>query len=346
MDNANFFNSNSTANKNQQDSNNSQQQQLVPTSLNNLSGVKLINLNPLKRNESSFTTNMDGSSSSNQNSNKPPTKRPKLLLPNMNIPISLDNLSALSSPDLNKLKVSTPELERFIMQNINSLQTPTPTQVLFSTNIMEEQEHYTKGFADAMNNASNSFNTSGMLKSENSEDTFDMTRCSSNSSSATYTTLDSSNPFPTNSNSFVNSTGFEFSSDGSLHIKEEPSTAHSIASQSPPLSPITPIDMESQERAKLERKRQRNRVAASKCRKRKLERIAKLEDKVKLLKSENTELASMATKLKQQGCSLKEQSISMSLLSLKKDNLTINGTNHLPKTGQTNQWYDTPYYCP
>ncbi|KAL1449126.1 hypothetical protein WDU94_000358 [Cyamophila willieti] len=299
MDNINFFNSNLV--KVERDNN----QQLVPTSSNNLPGIKVINLNPLKRNESSFLTNMDASSS-NQNTNKPPTKRPKLLLPNVNLPLSLENLSALNSPDLQKLKVSTPELEKFIMQNINSLQTPTPTQVLFSTNVMDEQEHYTKGFAEALNNASNSFNH-GMLKNENSEDTFDMTRCSSNSSSATYTTLDSSNPFPTNSNSFVNSTGFEFSSDGSIHIKEEPSTAHSIASQSPPLSPIAPIDMESQERAKLERKRQRNRVAASKCRKRKLERISKLEDKVKLLKSENTELASMATKLKQQVCSLKEQ---------------------------------------
>ena len=70
---------------------------------------------------------------------------------------------------------------------------------------------------------------------------------------------------------------------------------------------MSPIDMEDQERIKLERKRQRNRVAASKCRRRKLERIARLEDKVKILKGENNELATVVVKLKQQVCGLKEQ---------------------------------------
>lgn len=51
-----------------------------------------------------------------------------------------------------------------------------------------------------------------------------------------------------------------------MQIKEEPQT-QSLQPSSPQMSPI---DMENQERIKLERKRQRNRVAASKCRKRKL----------------------------------------------------------------------------
>lgn len=57
--------------------------------------------------------------------------------------------------------------------------------------------------------------------------------------------------------------------------------------------------MEYQERMKLERKRQRNRLAASKCRSRKLERISKLEDKVKNLKAENNELGSVLNQLKE-----------------------------------------------
>lgn len=62
---------------------------------------------------------------------------------------------------------------------------------------------------------------------------------------------------------------------------------------------MSPVDMEQQERIKLERKRQRNRLAASKCRSRKLERISKLEDKVKQLKSENADLTSMMNQMKE-----------------------------------------------
>merc|ERR1711963_1039125 len=44
---------------------------------------------------------------------------------------------------------------------------------------------------------------------------------------------------------------------------------------------VNPIDMVSQEKIKLKPTTQRNRLAASKCRKRKLERISQLELKVK-----------------------------------------------------------------
>jgi len=70
---------------------------------------------------------------------------------------------------------------------------------------------------------------------------------------------------------------------------------------------MTPIDMANQEKIKLERKRQRNRLAASKCRKRKLERIARLEDKVNQLKNENAELGTVLLKLREQVGVLKNQ---------------------------------------
>uniref|UniRef100_A0A3Q3X658 Transcription factor Jun n=1 Tax=Mola mola TaxID=94237 RepID=A0A3Q3X658_MOLML len=63
----------------------------------------------------------------------------------------------------------------------------------------------------------------------------------------------------------------------------------------------------SQERIKAERKRMRNRVAASKCRKRKLERISRLEDRVKNLKSQNTELVSSANVLRDELALLKQK---------------------------------------
>lgn len=84
-----------------------------------------------------------------------------------------------------------------------------------------------------------------------------------------------------------------------ITVKDEP---NNVTCESPHR-----IDMETQEKIKLERKRQRNRVAASKCRKRKLERISKLEEKVKMLKSENTDLAIIVKNLKDQIAQLKQQ---------------------------------------
>jgi transcription factor AP-1 len=70
---------------------------------------------------------------------------------------------------------------------------------------------------------------------------------------------------------------------------------------------ISPIDMESQEVIKLERKRLRNRLAASKCRKRKLERISNLDEKVGDLKDENGELMGIVKRLKESICNLKQE---------------------------------------
>ena len=86
-------------------------------------------------------------------------------------------------------------------------------------------------------------------------------------------------------------------------LEEEPQTVPCLSS-SPPLSPI---NMESQERIKLERKRARNRVAARKCRTRKLERISRLEDRVKDLKGQNGDLLTTATSLREQVMKLKQQ---------------------------------------
>ncbi|KAK4806760.1 hypothetical protein QYF61_005556 [Mycteria americana] len=63
---------------------------------------------------------------------------------------------------------------------------------------------------------------------------------------------------------------------------------------------LSPLDAESQEQLKAEQKRLRNRIAASKCRWRKLERIACLEEKVKALKGQNAELATTANLLRTQ----------------------------------------------
>ncbi|XP_023939709.1 transcription factor Jun [Bicyclus anynana] len=174
----------------------------------------------------------------------------------------------LSSPDLQLLKLGSPELEKLIMQN-GMITTATPTPggaVLFPAAPTEEQELYARPFVEAL----------------------DKLHHSEPAPRRVYADLDRPlERYPT------------------PVVKDEPQTVPSAAS-SPPLSPI---DMDSQERIKLERKRQRNRVAASKCRRRKLERISKLEDKVKLLKGENVELAQMVVKLKDHVSRLKQQVI-------------------------------------
>ncbi|KAL6481792.1 hypothetical protein MHYP_G00098720 [Metynnis hypsauchen] len=88
-------------------------------------------------------------------------------------------------------------------------------------------------------------------------------------------------------------------------LKEEPQTVPDLQGDSSP--PTSPVDMEDQERMKAERKRLRNRLAATKCRRRKLERISRLEDKVKVLKSDNAGLSSAATLLREQVAQLKQK---------------------------------------
>ena len=89
-------------------------------------------------------------------------------------------------------------------------------------------------------------------------------------------------------------------------IKDElPQTVPVLPKQS-----ISPIDMEEQEVIKTERKRMRNRLAASKCRKRKLERISRLEEKVNNLKQQNLDLSTNANVLRQQVAELKSKVMS------------------------------------
>lgn len=219
----------------------------------------------------------------------------------------------LSSPDLNMLKLPSPELEKLIMQQNGLLSaTPTPNGFVYplptpnagNTNTasgnssnsrpVRDPDPYGRGLDVALaaltqqQAAANQLQSGGvphqnsLLESSNS---------SSNSQAGPYI----GHP-PSSSSPFPNTIQMPA-------VKEEPRCNTSLSS-TPPMSPI---DMEDQERIKLERKRQRNRIAASKCRRRKLERIARLEDKVKLLKNDNSELAMVVVKLRQQVCNLKEQ---------------------------------------
>ena len=106
-----------------------------------------------------------------------------------------------------------------------------------------------------------------------------------------------------------------------LHIKEEPSGGAAVAAAAAAaaanhsdgdirvsVDPLSgPIDMECQERFKLDRKRARNRVAAQKCRTRKIERIHMLQQQSDALKCENQGHQKTFTSLQRDIASLKNQ---------------------------------------
>jgi len=267
----------------------------------------------------------------------------------------------LNSPDINMLKLASPELERLIIQQGGATTTPiaTPnTQILFPKSVTEEQEAYARGFVDALaelhgqsSDSNGSTTTSSQLtapvytmlttvSNATNSTTFGKVQNSSisnnaigqsNGSLCTYTTLAqlpdsalSQNSLSTllPSSSMNNAQGImhqnqpmvsrtsspamHFSNSIGQHsqlisVKDEPQRVPSVSPQ------LTPIDMDVQESIKLQRKRARNRLAARKCRTRKLERISRLEDRVDDLKGQNSKLVATANELREQVFALKQQ---------------------------------------
>ncbi|XP_060640876.2 transcription factor JunD [Anolis sagrei] len=219
--------------------------------------------------------------------------------------------SLLSSPDLGLLKLASPELERLIIQS-NGLVTTTPTGGAsgsgggatgsasgFPFPKATEEQEFAAGFVKALEH----LHHQGQQQQQHPG----AASASSNPEQA---------PVYANLSPFGAFEGPPFPAP----LKDEPQIVPEVASfgggggaalpLSPDSPPLSPIDMDTQERIKAERKRLRNRIAASKCRRRKLERISRLEEKVKSLKSQNTELASTASLLRQQVAQLKQKVLS------------------------------------
>ncbi|XP_034457311.1 transcription factor jun-B-like isoform X1 [Hippoglossus hippoglossus] len=251
--------------------------------------------------------------------------------------------AAAAAADVGSLKLASPELERLIIQNSNGVitTTPTPGQFLYSRGITEEQEGFAEGFVKALDD----LHKMNQMAPPNVSIGNGGVGCpvpgsvfgsSMQPEQLEYTTLSSCNnnpglsaaaSYPSTTISYLphhqyhphhqavahGSHHFQHSlASAGLHsqryagLKEEPQTVpdtHSSDS-SPPMSPI---NMENQEKIKTERKRLRNRLAASKCRRRKLERISRLEDKVKVLKTDNAGLSSTASVLREQVAQLKQK---------------------------------------
>ncbi|XP_051929756.1 transcription factor JunD-like [Hippocampus zosterae] len=229
----------------------------------------------------------------------------------------------LGPSDLGLLKLSSPELERLIIQS-NGMVTTTSSgsHFLFPKPVTDEQE-FAEGFVKALEdlhkqNQGPANGTLDLVHNINIAavttqlDLPVYTNLSSYGSGPSETTVNYSTdtvpfPPPPPPHLFAGAPSAEPELSSRAHPpKEEPQTVPDVQSfgDSPPMSPV---DMDSQERIKADRKRLRNRIAASKCRRRKLERISRLEDKVTTLKNQNTDLTSTANVLREQVAQLKEK---------------------------------------
>merc|ERR1712083_938784 len=253
----------------------------------------------------------------------------------------------LTSPDVQKLKLSSPELAEFLTRN-PTLATPTPSggNYIFPKTVTEEQESYVKGFEVALKNLQQHpgqgpvghqipIDQKYIFPKSIITDTPTVVKHEPHTRTTSIETIEkataahrASKLAPVEVSPRPESSASGSMDSAELRIKEEIEDADldddfdeddsysddEESVQSPPKKrggsrKITPINMESQEKIKLERKRMRNRLAASKCRKRKLERISQLELKVKDLKGENSELYNVVKKLKQSVANLKQEVI-------------------------------------
>merc|ERR1712109_181959 len=222
----------------------------------------------------------------------------------------------LTSPDVQKLKLSSPELAEFLTRN-PTLATPTPSggNYIFPKTVTEEQESYVKGFEVALKNLQQHPGQSGPVQGHPLDQKYIFPKSIITETPTVVVKHEPAHTRTTSIETIEKATAAhrasklapaalevsprpESSASGSmdsaeLRIKEEIEdedldddfdqddsySDDEESVRSPPKKrggarKITPINTESQEKIKLERKRQRNRLAASKCRKRKLERIS------------------------------------------------------------------------
>ncbi|XP_053573820.1 transcription factor JunB [Bombina bombina] len=211
------------------------------------------------------------------------------------------------------LKMAGPELERLIIHSGPGVSCPSGGQLYYAprggggNGITEEQEGFVDGFVKALDDL-HKMNREGPPNVSLRGGSVPMSGGSNSpggniyGDTAVYANLASYHPSCYRQPSAtINYLPQSHSGYGASSFKEEPQTVpESSDSRDGTPTPLSPINMEDQERIKVERKRLRNRLAATKCRKRKLERIARLEEKVRDLKNENSGLSGTAGALREQ----------------------------------------------
>merc|ERR1711868_301817 len=234
--------------------------------------------------------------------------------------------SLLTSPDVQMLKLTSPELEKFLIQN-PTLATPTPSGYIFPKSVTEEQAMYAKGFEEALEHlrqseppgsndlaAANTLATLSTASVGPAGRTLEVHRTLPEShrgldvhKSLPEAQQNQGIPLSVQASSHSRpASGASGSYDSETYqvpdgvkIKDEPDDHLSLSGsdygsegmKSPPMNTtgMSPIDMETQEKIKLDRKRQRNRLSA--------------------LKNENADLAAVVKKMKAGVALLKQEVI-------------------------------------
>ncbi|XP_035524361.1 junE proto-oncogene, AP-1 transcription factor subunit [Morone saxatilis] len=238
--------------------------------------------------------------------------------------------SAAPSADMNLLKLGSPDLEHLIIQSNQGLVTTSPVSnstnpFMYRNQATNEQEGFADGFVKALADLHKQNQlVGGGPMSPSSSSTVSLQasyqrNLMSSGDMPVYTNLSSYNPgqmvYSGAQMAYGSGSGHGGGGAPQHHARglDTPQTVPEVPHPAgDPTSPpsLSPIDLETQERIKAERKKLRNRIAASKCRKRKLERISRLEEKVKVLKSQNSDLASTAAMLREQVAQLKQKVMS------------------------------------
>ncbi|XP_031434146.1 junE proto-oncogene, AP-1 transcription factor subunit [Clupea harengus] len=244
------------------------------------------------------------------------------------------NGTLMSPQDMNLLKLSSPDLEQLILHS-NQAPNASGNPFMYRNAATNEQEGFADGFVKALAelHKQNQLVGGPMSPSSSLQGSYQRNLMASGDMPI-YTNLSSYNPNALTISSSYPGGQIPYTSAGhggpghSGHgghsgppqghhphgrggmdapqtVPEVPHPPGADPTSSPPS--LSPIDLETQERIKAERKKLRNRIAASKCRKRKLERISRLEEKVKVLKTQNSDLASTASILREQVAQLKQK---------------------------------------
>lgn len=186
----------------------------------------------------------------------------------------------ISTPDCKKLDMSTPEIVELLKGSNEMLSLPTPTSL---RTYLTNTEHINGNVS--LHDPNDNVNNSNNLVDTKNIDVYDF-----------------ENQYPATVPTSTTVTAYDCFSPESIRIKEEPMQMVPSVGSSPPVSPI---NMDTQEQIKKDRKKARNREAAAKCRKKKLEKIGILEVKVKQLKEENDELTGTVRRLTDEVMGLK-----------------------------------------